>query len=196
MCEQISHDAVFFFPTNTSHKDPATQTAVHVIGQHLPADGSDSATLLALSIRCKSCNKWIGNYSNAHEFFLNLIGLVLLQSMTTGQDICLQCFTLTSFSATSPRDRIWNFNVMELHNHLKKLTNLIQPHTGEPYFLPSSLIQYDDFFLADNISSTAYNRGRYERCYTQDSKQLLWFNYDLLFGSRNLCHVLYASKVS
>lgn len=108
MCEQISHDADFFFPTNTNHTDSATQTAVHVIGQHLPADSSGSATLLALSIRC---NKWIGNYSNVHEFFLNLIGLVLLGSITKGQDICFWCFTLTSFPTTSPRDRIWNFNV-------------------------------------------------------------------------------------
>lgn len=49
--------------------------------------------------------------SYVQDLFLNLMGLVLVESITTGQDICLLCFVLTSFPTTLPRDLISNFKV-------------------------------------------------------------------------------------
>lgn len=53
----------------------------------------------------------------------------------------------------------------ELSHHLGMiLLYLIQPHTGEPYCLPSSLTLFGDSFLADNISSAAFHRSPNEYC--------------------------------
>lgn len=52
------------------------------------------------------------SHSYVHEFFLNTMALVLVESMPTGQEICFICVVLTSFPTTFPRDRILNTNVI------------------------------------------------------------------------------------
>lgn len=49
--------------------------------------------------------------SYVQESWENLIGLVLVESTTTGQETCLWCFVLTSFPITFPRDRKTNSSV-------------------------------------------------------------------------------------
>lgn len=56
-------------------------------------------------------NPWNCIQSYVQESWENLIGLVLVESTTTGQETCLWCFVLTRFPITFPRDRISNSSV-------------------------------------------------------------------------------------